>query len=422
MSLKKAFVILSVSIACLVLFVSNTLGMTITGKEQPLKESSIQKINLKTIASSRASFAAASVAPTYIEWGYYYGVSGQNSMAKSMIGTNDGGYFIPGQVDYGQDHYIYLVKTNSNGLVVWSWTYGDAGFQFEAKSAQQTSDNGYIIVGSYKETTATRYGIFLLKTDSLGQIEWVQEYQGGVNGQYGFGVKQYTDGGYVVSGARDNNSAVNTLVFRTNITGTLLWERLVSTSTGYGSMVLIERNTANIVVLTESNTAQTTTLLKYNSSGAVLLQRDYPYSTISFVHSFKQCNNGTGYLLCGDINPFSGSDGNFVLFKVDNSFEYVWLRQYGTGGNYAGGGDVEETADGGYLMSAYAFYSTSTGSSNRDVLLIKTLASGTVEWGQQFDFSSYDDPLYVHCTSDNGYILGGATIVIPGNIFMLKLK
>jgi hypothetical protein len=63
---------------------------------------------------------------------------------------------------------------------------------------QQTSDGGYIVTG---EADAFNAGddIWVLKLRSAGDIEWQKAF-GGSNSDYGYSIRQTSDGGYIVAG------------------------------------------------------------------------------------------------------------------------------------------------------------------------------------------------------------------------------
>ncbi|MBK8586568.1 MAG: T9SS type A sorting domain-containing protein [Bacteroidetes bacterium] len=91
-----------------------------------------------------------------------------------VIQTNDGGYILCGRsfsFTASADYDVYVVKTNSLGILQWSKTYGSTGIASAtdiAYSIDQTNDGGYIIAGETATLGAGFKNVYLIKTDSLG--------------------------------------------------------------------------------------------------------------------------------------------------------------------------------------------------------------------------------------------------------------
>jgi len=97
------------------------------------------------------------------------GILGES--ANSVQQTTDGGYIIAGYtMSFGAgDEDFYLIKTNLNGELMWTRTYGGDATDI-AKSVQQTSDGGYVIAG-YTNSFGGGTVFYLIKTDSFGNSE-----------------------------------------------------------------------------------------------------------------------------------------------------------------------------------------------------------------------------------------------------------
>ena len=136
-----------------------------------------------------------------IDWGNIQGGTG-GDYASSIQQTSDGGYIVAGDTDSfgagGSDFWI--VKIDSDGSVDWQNTYGGAGDEF-AYSIQQTSDGGYIVAGFTDSFGAGGYDIWVLKLDAAGAADWQKAY-GGTGNEYVFysSIQQTSEGGYIVGG------------------------------------------------------------------------------------------------------------------------------------------------------------------------------------------------------------------------------
>ncbi len=99
----------------------------------------------------------------------------------------------------GSTYDVYLVKTDLSGNVQWSKTYGDSNSDF-GYSVLQTADGGYVIAGNTYSFGAGYSDVYLVRTDSLGNLQWSKTY-GDSDGDYGYSVLQSADGGYVIAGS-----------------------------------------------------------------------------------------------------------------------------------------------------------------------------------------------------------------------------
>ena len=91
-----------------------------------------------------------------------------SSLGTSIIQTSDGGYAATGYVqkaNYGMRSDIILIKYNSSGAILWSKIIGNIGSDERAVKLIQSSDGGFVIVGT---TTLLNSDAYIIKTDSNG--------------------------------------------------------------------------------------------------------------------------------------------------------------------------------------------------------------------------------------------------------------
>ena len=134
-----------------------------------------------------------------VEWSETYGDTNRE-YGLSVQQTSDGGYIISGSKYYlgSSKEDVYLVKTNPDGDVDWWSTYGGTDIDV-CRSVQQTSSGGYIIAGYTRSFGAGGYDVYLVKTNSNGGLLWEETY-GGTDGDAGLSVQQTSDGGYITAG------------------------------------------------------------------------------------------------------------------------------------------------------------------------------------------------------------------------------
>ena len=118
-------------------------------------------------------------------------------------------------------------------------------------------------------------------------------------------------------------------------------------------------------------------------------------------YSIKQTDGG--YILTGFTNSYGNGGRDVWLYKTDFQGEEEWNQTFG-GSEDDYGRSIQQTTDGGYIITGNT---TSYGNGDSDVWLIKTDSQGNEEWNQTFGGSFQDIGYSVQQTTDGGYILTG---------------
>jgi uncharacterized repeat protein (TIGR02543 family) len=132
-------------------------------------------------------------------WTKTFGGTGDDQ-AYAVQQTTDGGYIVAGLTNYSDaiSGDAFLIKTDANGNTLWTKTFGGTNHDY-IYGVQQTTDGGYIVAGLTLSFGAGASDVYLIKTDANGNILWTKTF-GGTNNDYAHAVQQTTDGGYIVAG------------------------------------------------------------------------------------------------------------------------------------------------------------------------------------------------------------------------------
>jgi len=112
---------------------------------------------------------------------------------------------------------------------LWTNTFGGSSSDY-GYCVKQTTDGGYIITGRTDSYGKGGRDFWLIKTDSNGDSTWTKTF-GGSSQDFGYSVQQTTDGGYVITGTTDGN----VWLIKTDSLGQEVWNQtLGGSSDDYG--------------------------------------------------------------------------------------------------------------------------------------------------------------------------------------------
>lgn len=356
---------------------------------------------LAIILLTSFSIAGYAQAP-HIEWQKSYG--GEDlDFCSQVIKTLDGGYVqvgttysdagdIFGTLFYGICD-IWVVKTDSIGTIEWNYCYGGSSTD-QSPTIGQTTDSGYIIVGqtvSNNEMVSGNHGqtdFWAIKIDKTGTLVWQKCYGGSL--QETQPRMQLTfDNGFIIAGS---SSSVNGDVTYTH--------------GGYW-------------------------IVKVNDTGAIQWQRTYGSSTRGeTAYSIVQTTD-SGYMIAG----FSrGSDGDLTfnhglddiwLLKIDRTGNIVWQHSYGGSGEERVS-SVIQTADGGYVVAGQTAsvdgditfnHGGSSGITfGGDVWIFKTNDTGKIEWQKTYGGAANDGAAGIAKCLEGGYVFAATTFSHDGDV------
>jgi hypothetical protein len=129
------------------------------------------------------------------QWAKNYIAANSQTFCNHITNCSDGGFAITGY----RNLHEFILKIDSAGNKVWEKFY-DSPFYGTARWVEETKDNGLIIAGDIEgnDSGFVSQACLLMKTDSLGNLEWARELGGFAEVWTGC-VKQAEDDGYIVA-------------------------------------------------------------------------------------------------------------------------------------------------------------------------------------------------------------------------------
>lgn len=358
----------------------------------------------------------------YEEWSKDIG-EGDTEHFKAIKETSDGGFIVVGYVESWttDDRAVYLVKTDSLGEVEWSQTYGDSKDD-EGYDVVQTSDGGYLVAGGTKSYGAGLVDLWLIKTDSAGETLW-EQVLGGVKNDVANSLIVLENGECLVVGntASYGAGSSDAWLIKTSSDGEVLWNiTLGGSSFDNGREIILSSDSSYLIVGETSSYGSgwnDVWLMKIDPDGAVSWNKTYGGSMNDVGKSMRETDDG--YIMAGTSESFGDNLLEGYIVKVDSEGELEWEETYGgTSDDYLE--SIEIFPDTGYLGVGYTF---SSGAGESDVWLFSISPSGD-SIDETFYGGALHDRMYkVIPTSDDGYILAGFTWSFgsSGNGYLIKI-
>ncbi len=277
-----------------------------------------------------------------IQWQNTIG-GGDWDQLSTLIQTTDGGYILGGwsesnvsgdktENNIGPDGTpdYWVVKVDSFGVIQWQNTIGGSGYDILV-SVQQTSDGGYILGGSSRsnisgdktENSIGDLDYWIVKTDSLGVIQWQNTIGGSGNDQL-FSIQQTGDGGYILGGHSYSN-----------ISG----DKTENSIGSYNDYWIV----------------------KTDSLGNIQWQNTIGGSDLDQLYSLQQTIDG-GYIgggysysnISGDKTENSNGNNDYWIVKTDSLGNIQWQNTVGGSGDdrlYS----LQQTGDGDYILGGWSW-------------------------------------------------------------------
>ena len=383
-----------------------------------------------------------------MQWQKNYGGS-QEDLGIAICLSPDGGYLIASTIrssdgdvafNYGSLD-LWLVKIDSLGNIIWSRTLGGS-FYDEATSIYSTPDNGYLIFGSTNSADGLVIGLhspqnwgedgWLVKTDSIGQIQW-QHCYGGADNEIGTDLFITSDSCYLLSFRAQSSDGDISIAYgledywlvKANSNGNIIWEKSFGGSSEDQATSCIETTNNKYIIAGGSvydfggyhgmpGLGGDAGVVQVDTSGNILWSRSYGGSVSEYLRDLLPADNGSFYALCetnsndGDITNNYGLTDAWV-FKADSSGNILWQKSFG-GSCYERPFKLIRYHDGGIVIAGMSCSNdnwVTNAHGGWDYWIFKLDSMGNFEWGTTLGGTNDEEPNSIAETPDGGFIVCG---------------
>lgn len=293
-----------------------------------------------------------------IVWARTYGGVGADG-GRAFCETTDDGYLIVGYTfaPFAHDADILVVKTDTDGNMIWSKRLGGAGTEYG--NACMALEDGFLVLGYTTSFGAGSKDFYLVRMDSEGRVLWSNTY-GGMSWDVGTAICQADRDHYYVCG--------------------------FTHSFGRGEEDIY--------------------LLKIDQNGNKIWAETYGGFRTDMANSIHATPDG-GCIVSASSGSYSDNT-DFYLMKIDSNGKQKWAQSYGAEGKHGHGFDWCKrsviTSDGGCILTGY-----SDCNDVMDVVVIRTDSLGSKQWLKSFGRKPFYEYGNAVCETEGGYVIVGIT-------------
>jgi hypothetical protein len=353
---------------------------------------------------------------------------------------------------FGFSVFLIPVLTYSQVSIIWEKSYGGTRSDV-ANSILATSDGGYIIAGSSQSSDGDvsinkgNYDYWIVKIDSVGNIEWEKSY-GGSEADMAQSIVETDDNSYIIAGSTSShhsgdvtgNPSITYMdsywIVKLDFYGNRVWRKCFGGSVYDQAFGIIKDKHGDFVIAgTSSSTNGNVTdhygfadiwLVKINTLGNIIWTKSYGGTSVEQARAIANTNNG--YIITGSSSVVNGdvttNYGNSDVWVVRTDFDgnIIWQKSYG--------GSEREIAYSITSDNKGNFFIAGTTKSNdgmiteyfgdTDFWIIKIDSLGELLWQKTIGGPSTEHPYSICVTDDGGCIAVGYTSVYSNFIVQNK--
>jgi len=157
---------------------------------------------------------------------------GQENGANAITETSDGSLVMVGNTNdaVARTNNIIVARLNSTGDLIWMRTIQGSGND-EAYGVIEASDGSYIVTGLTASWGAGANDAFIMKLSPTGNLLWLKTF-GGAQDERGYAIANTADGGFIVGGSVESwgNGSRDVMIAKFDVAGNFQWANAIGGS------------------------------------------------------------------------------------------------------------------------------------------------------------------------------------------------
>lgn len=328
----------------------------------------------------------------------------------------DGGYIVAGRRNAFATFFsndAILMKTDSMGDVEWLKVYGTRTGDDWFNDVQQTADSGYIACG-YIPQSGMQDNIYVVKTDKYGDTLWTRAWGSGL-ADYASSITKTHDGGFALAGVWEDSMGI---IIRLDSQGDTLWTQklydnyislfsiLETADSGFVAAGVLNANHLGLNLEVY--------VVRVDKNGNTLWEKNYGYSGADYGFCIKALPDGN--LLVGGYTWLPPNDYDSYLIKLDGQGDTIWTKIY-SDPRENGIVEIAINQEGGF---AFAETKSVLGLGYQSAIF-KTDSLGNFLWRKEFGGTGSEIVYGNTACLDNGFVITGLSDSHVGGISKLFL-
>jgi len=262
-----------------------------------------------------------------------------------------------------------LIVMNEMGDTLWTKKYlGDAlDTVISSHSICKSVDNGFILTGETYNSNSSIDKIFIMKTDSLGNKEWIKKYNYSTYEGAARCIQDQPTKRIIIIGGRDVSPTIS-YIYITDSLGNMLYQKYFSGTFGGGLTNLKVMNDGNYVASGYEYTGNSIStwklmrglIIKFDINGNLIWKKTLGKESIVNELSGLEIMNGDTIIATGQYDSLYtqglGLNSMFQVYKINSNGDSISRRYidiYKDNANQDNFKGLALTNDGGFAMTGF---------------------------------------------------------------------